>query len=60
MKNRAISLYRQLIKYSQELHLTDRDYFCDQIRKAFKLNKNLSKEKVEIELHVIFFFIFDM
>lgn len=58
MNNRVISLYRQLIKYSQELRLTDRDYFCDEIRKAFKLSKNLNKEQIEIQLEVFFIFLF--
>lgn len=54
MNNRTISLYRQLLKYSKELRLTDRDYFCDEIRKAFKSTKYSSKEEVELQLQVIF------
>lgn len=40
----VLQLYRKLLKYGQELKLTDQTYFCKRVRKEFKTNKNLTSE----------------
>ena len=48
MTLRALSLYRQLLRYGQNLRYTDKDYFSARIREEFEKYRHLSDES-EIE-----------
>lgn len=39
--NRILKLYKDLLRYGQELTLTDKSYYYRKIREEFKKNKNL-------------------
>lgn len=54
MNIRAFSLYRRLLKYSKELYLTDRDYFCDRVRAAFRESSQLNQRQIEDYFNVNF------
>ncbi|XP_073971007.1 uncharacterized protein [Rhodnius prolixus] len=40
-----LSLYKSLLKYSNHLTLTDKNYFKKRVRAEFKANKELTKLK---------------
>ena len=40
-RSAALSLYRQLMRYSQNLQLTDQGYFSRRIRLEFQKNRNI-------------------
>lgn len=42
--NQILKLYKDLLRYGQQLKLTDKDYFCDRIRSEFHKNKSLTEE----------------
>ena len=42
----AISLYRQLLRYGEKLHYTDKQYFNERIRDEFVKHRNLSDNKL--------------
>lgn len=42
--SRVLKLYRDLLRYGQELHLTDKSYYRQRIICEFKKNKNLEDE----------------
>lgn len=49
----ALSLYKRLLRYGQELQLTDRDYYANRIRSEFYQNKKLKLEnEIEFSLKV--------
>ncbi|XP_065173719.1 mitochondrial ribosome and complex I assembly factor AltMIEF1 [Atheta coriaria] len=37
----VLSLYKSLLRYSQQVQYTDKAYFYKKIKSEFKLNKNL-------------------
>ncbi|XP_018573503.1 MIEF1 upstream open reading frame protein [Anoplophora glabripennis] len=43
--NQVLKLYKDLLRYGQQLTLTDKDYFCRRIIKEFKKNKSLTDPK---------------
>ncbi|XP_014482415.1 PREDICTED: uncharacterized protein LOC106748430 [Dinoponera quadriceps] len=40
----VLKLYKDILKYGQNLRFTDKKYFRDRIREAFKTNKILTDE----------------
>lgn len=49
----ALNLYKRLLRYGQQLQLTDRDYYANRIRSEFYQNKNLKLEnEIEFSLKV--------
>ena len=43
---KVISLYRQLLRYSESLKFTDKNYFCERIRGEYEKNKDLTDTKL--------------
>ncbi|XP_026463884.1 MIEF1 upstream open reading frame protein [Ctenocephalides felis] len=39
----VLRLYKNLLRYGQNLQYTDKDYFCNRIRKEFRNNKTCSR-----------------
>ena len=39
---KVISLYRQLLRYSENLQFTDKNYFCERIRCEYEKNRTLT------------------
>lgn len=51
----VIRLYKDLLRYGQELKHTDKQYFYKRIRKEFKNNKVLANpEEVQFNYQVLF------
>ncbi|GFS71011.1 probable peptide chain release factor C12orf65, mitochondrial [Nephila pilipes] len=46
----VIQLYKDILKYSKTLKLTDKDYFLQQVKKEFKGNKHLTSSE-DISYH---------
>lgn len=44
-KLQVLNLYKNLLRYSQQLKYTDKEYFARRIKKEFKQNKNLEGEE---------------
>lgn len=44
-KLQILKLYKDLLRYGQQLKLTDKDYFCDRVRRDFLNNKCLTDQK---------------
>ena len=44
MNPRALSLYRQLLRYGRNLRFTDKDYFATRIRDEFEKCRHLNNE----------------
>ena len=42
----VLSLYRQLLRYGENLILTDKDYFCTRVRSEYAKNKNLNNTQL--------------
>lgn len=42
---RILKLYKDLLRYGEELNLTDKNYFKQRIKKEFRRNKNLQDDK---------------
>ncbi|KAJ3642899.1 hypothetical protein Zmor_025647 [Zophobas morio] len=40
----VLKLYKNLLRYGQELKLTDKDYFCERIRYEFRKNRGLQEQ----------------
>lgn len=49
-KNQILQLYRQILRYGQQLKLTDKEYFKGRIRDEFKRNRLLTNSE-EITTH---------
>lgn len=49
-KLEILKLYKQLLRYGQQLHLTDKKYYQQRIVNEFKKNKDLDK-KEDINFH---------
>lgn len=50
----VLRLYKQLLKYGNQLQLTDKWYYMNRIRDEFKTNKTLKKpEEIEFSFKVI-------
>lgn len=43
-RNAVLKLYKDILRYGQNLKFTDKKYFRYRIREAFKTNKNLTDE----------------
>lgn len=41
----VLKLYKDLLRYGQDLQFTDTRYFCKRIRNEFKRNKTLTDNK---------------
>lgn len=39
----VLQLYKELLRYGQQLKLTDKDYFAQRIHKEFRKNKSLTE-----------------
>ena len=48
-RSKVISLYRQLLRYSENLKLTDKSYFCYRIRGEYNKNKNLTDNRMILQ-----------
>ena len=48
-RSKVISLYRLLLRYSENLKLTDKSYFCYRIRGEYNKNKNLTDNKMILQ-----------
>ncbi|XP_077291079.1 mitochondrial ribosome and complex I assembly factor AltMIEF1 [Arctopsyche grandis] len=47
-KREVLKLYKQLLRYGQQLHLTDKKYYQQRIVNEFKKNKDLlTKEDID-------------
>lgn len=42
--SRVLKLYKDLLRYGEELNLTDKKYFKQRIRDEFRKNKNLQDD----------------
>lgn len=51
MGHRVLSLYKQLIRYSNGFIFTDKNFFREYIRKSYK--KDLTDQEIEIHIKVI-------
>ena len=45
-RSKAVYLYRQLLRYSESLKFTDKNYFCERIRGEYQKNKDLTDTKL--------------
>lgn len=45
-RSKVISLYRQLLRYSENLQFTDKNYFCERIRCEYEKNKKLTDTEI--------------
>lgn len=53
--NQILKLYKDLLRYGQQLRLTDKAYFCGRIKKEFKKNKSLTDPSdIQFNFEVIF------
>ncbi|XP_066247894.1 mitochondrial ribosome and complex I assembly factor AltMIEF1 [Euwallacea similis] len=43
-KREILKLYKNLLRYSEQLQFTDQSYFTRRIKKEFKDNKNITDE----------------
>jgi hypothetical protein len=43
-KLQILKLYKDLLRYGQGLRFTDKDYFCNRIRREFRKNRELGDE----------------
>lgn len=43
-KLQILKLYKDLLRYGQNLKLTDKDYFCKRIRGEFRKNRDLTEQ----------------
>lgn len=50
-RNTVLKLYKDILRYGQNLKFTDKKYFRYRIREAFKTNKNLTDETT-IDFHL--------
>ena len=48
-RSKVISLYRQLLRYSENLKYTDKSYFCHRIRGEYNKNKNLTDNRIILQ-----------
>lgn len=51
MRNTVLKLYKDLLRYGENLKYTDKEYFRFRIRKNFKQNKHLI-DQTEIEFQL--------
>lgn len=50
----ALNLYKRLLRYGNQLQLTDKDYYLNRVRSEFHRNKKLKLDKeIEFSLNVI-------
>lgn len=50
----ALNLYKRLIRYGQQLKLTDADYYLNRVRSEFHRNKKLKiATEIEFSLKVV-------
>ena len=42
---KSLGLYRELLRYGQNLKFTDKKYYFSKIRSEFEKNRNLANEK---------------
>ncbi|XP_034257065.1 MIEF1 upstream open reading frame protein [Thrips palmi] len=46
--NQVLGLYRNLLRYGQQLKFTDQNYFKERVREEFRTNRNVtSEDKIE-------------
>jgi len=49
----VLTLYKKLLRYSNSLQYTDKDYYCARVRGEFWKNRNLTdKQEVNFQLQV--------
>ncbi|XP_051176554.1 MIEF1 upstream open reading frame protein isoform X1 [Leptopilina boulardi] len=46
MSREVLQLYKNLLRYRQNLKYTDKDYFTSRIKKIFRQNQCLGDEKI--------------
>ncbi|KOC62565.1 hypothetical protein WH47_04226 [Habropoda laboriosa] len=51
MRQKVLKLYKDLLRYGENLKYTDKEYFQQRIRKSFKQNRHLISE-TEINFHL--------
>lgn len=50
---KVLLLYRDLLRYGKNLHLSDKNYFLNRIRVEFKKNKSLeNSDEIEFQYKV--------
>lgn len=49
-RNAVLKLYKDILRYGQNLRFTDKKYFRYRIREVFKTNKNLT-DQIAIDFH---------
>lgn len=54
--SRILKLYKDLLRYSEELSFTDKNYYRQRIKKEFKKNKDLQDENEISYCFEVFFF----
>lgn len=53
MRHTILRLYRDLLRYGENLKYTDKDYFRYRIRKGFKENKSIiDQNAIDFQLQV--------
>lgn len=53
MRNTVLKLYKDLLRYGENLKYTDKEYFRFRIRKNFKQNKDLiDQTEIDFQLQV--------
>lgn len=58
MRNTVLKLYKDLLRYGENLKYTDKEYFRFRIRKNFKQNKHLTDQtdidfQLQVNIHKI-------
>lgn len=54
MRNAILKLYKDLLRYGEELRFTDKKYYRQRIREEFKQNKTLTEvADIDFQLKVI-------
>lgn len=54
MRNAILKLYKDLLRYGEELRFTDKKYYRRKIREEFKENKTLTEAAdIDFQLKVI-------
>lgn len=48
----ALSLYKNLVRYGQQLQYTDKEFFLKRIRMEFKNSKNFNQKQIQHALRV--------
>lgn len=52
-RGRALSLYKQLLRYSEELQFTDKDYYRREIRNQFEKYRHITEEEqIQLQFQV--------